>query len=88
MALLANPSQSLTITRMILAYADFASQQKAIANREATTAEKLAVLEETKARLVTRKTGLEDKIAQLESRAAGRGEDKTQGRPLHGIGGE
>ncbi len=61
--------------------------QKAEARKQASPAERIALLEQTKIGLVSRKTTLEDKIAQLEARSSGREERQTaQGRPFRENG--
>ncbi|KAL6721936.1 hypothetical protein ACLMJK_001041 [Lecanora helva] len=61
-------------------------KKKEKARREATPADKLAVLEETKSRLVAKKTVLEDKIKQLEDRANKRRDaPQVKGRHLPGT---
>lgn len=57
--------------------------QRVQARNEATPAERIALLEQTKAGLVSRKNGLENKIKQLESRISGSEETQpAQGRPF------
>jgi len=57
--------------------------QKAEARKQATPTERIALLEQTKPGLISKRTMLEDKIAQLEARSSGREEKKiAQGRPF------
>jgi len=51
--------------------------QKAEARKQATPAERIALLEQTRMGLVSRRTTLEDKIAQLEARSEGREERRV-----------
>lgn len=55
--------------------------QRVQARKEVTPAERIALLEQTKAGLVLRKSGLENKIKQLEARISGSEETQpAQGR--------
>lgn len=54
--------------------------QEVITRREATSAEKIASLEQTKAGLLSKKAGLEKKIVELQARRAGQVKTKNSGR--------
>lgn len=62
--------------------------QEVKARGEATPAEKIAYLEQTRSRLMAKKIGLERKVSQLEARVAQKGgteaDDGARERPSDG----